>query len=215
MSVSANTGAGAAKQPGQKAKQEASATAGQAGQAAGQAAGTAAEQSRAVADKAREQGRSAGLELRDRIAEEASEQTRRSVSTLRQWADDLSGMADRAPEGSSARGLVMRTADGGHRAANYLDQRGVQGLLDDTQEFARRRPGVFLGAMALAGFAVGRLARSDGSPSGTAEADAPAPPARSTTGHPAEHGTPVEPNGQGTRYEAPDRRQPPGGSTEV
>jgi hypothetical protein len=40
-----------------------------------------------------------------------------------------------------------------------MDQRGVEGVLDDVRSFARRRPGVFLLGAGIAGFAVGRLVR--------------------------------------------------------
>jgi len=40
-----------------------------------------------------------------------------------------------------------------------VQNRGMEGLVDDLQRFARRRPGVFLFATAVAGFAAGRAVR--------------------------------------------------------
>jgi hypothetical protein len=55
---------------------------------------------------------------------------------------------------------VSRAADGGHRAADYLTEHGVGGTVEQMQDVARRRPVTFLGGAALAGFAVGRLAKA-------------------------------------------------------
>ncbi|WP_328560114.1 hypothetical protein [Streptomyces coelicoflavus] len=160
MSESVQTGTGATKQ---KVRTETSATAGQAKQAAGQVAGTAADQARSVAGEARQQAGSALEDLRSRAMEEADDQTRRAAGRLRQWASDLSGIAAHAQSDSPARGLVTQAADTGGRAADYLEEQGVEGLVGDLQHFARRRPGAFLGGALLAGLAVGRLAKAAGS----------------------------------------------------
>ncbi|MFH9814074.1 hypothetical protein [Streptomyces sp. NPDC017230] len=172
MSESVKTGP--KSRTGDKVRTEASATAGQAGQAAGQVAGTAAEQARHVADEARQQAGTAIQDLRGRAMDEANGQTRRAAGTLRQWADDLSDLAEHARNDSAARSLAQHAADRGHRAAGYLETEGAEGLVTDLQGFARRRPGAFLGGALLAGLAVGRLAkagsaaRSDGSGQGPA-----------------------------------------------
>ncbi|MGD9483209.1 hypothetical protein WDH52_08080 [Streptomyces sp. TRM70308] len=153
MSDTVKAGAG-------QARQEAAATGGEAREAAGRVAGTAAEQARAVTGEAREQGMTAVRELQDRARDEAETQTHRTAETVRHWAEDLSGMAESAEGDSPARRLVAQVADGGQRAADYLDDRGVDGLLQDVQGFARRRPAAFLGAAAIAGLAVGRLAKA-------------------------------------------------------
>lgn len=152
--------AGRAQQAGQAAKEQASATASRAAQSAGDVAGTAAEQARAVAGEARQQAGNAARDLRQRVLDEGQGQAQRLAGTVRQWADDFAGMAQNAPGESPARTLVTQAADGGHRAADYLDKNGVDGLLGDLQKFARRRPGAFLGGAVLAGLAVGRLAKA-------------------------------------------------------
>ena len=63
-------------------------------------------------------------------------------------------------DGSPAGQIVRRLGEGGRRAADYLEDRGPEGLLDDVQEFARRKPGTFLLIAAAAGFAIGRLGRA-------------------------------------------------------
>jgi hypothetical protein len=150
------------RQTGETARAEASATAGQARQAAGQVAGTAMDQAKAVAGEARQQVGTLVDDLRSRAREEADGQTRRAAGTLHQWADDLAGLAENAQGDSPARGLAAQAADGGHRAADYLEKQGADGVLCDVQAFARRRPAAFLGGALLAGFAVGRLVKVAG-----------------------------------------------------
>lgn len=113
-----------------------------------------------VAGAVGDQARSAARDLGGRAAEEARDQARNTTGTVRQWADELTAMAENGPHDSPARALVAQAADGGHRAADYLDQRGIGGMTEDVQEFARQRPAAFLGGAALAGFAVGRLVRA-------------------------------------------------------
>lgn len=155
-------GAGRVQAAGQTAKEQASATAGQAREATGEVAGTALDQARTVAGEARRQAGSAVGDLRGRVADEVAGQTRRAAGTVHQWADDLAELARNAPGDSPARSLVSQVADGGHRAADYLDRHGVEGMTEDLKGFARRRPGAFLAGAALAGLAVGRMAKAGG-----------------------------------------------------
>ncbi|MEV5431050.1 hypothetical protein [Streptomyces sp. NPDC052701] len=162
MSESVQTGTGGT---GEKVKAETAATAGQAKQAATEVAGTAADQARAVVGEARQQAGTVVGDLRSRAVDEAEEQARRVAGALRNWAQDLSGLADKAQGDSPARSLVTQAADRGNRVADYLEKQGVEGLVSDVQDFARRRPGAFLGGALLAGLAVGRLAKAAGSAS--------------------------------------------------
>ncbi|MFV2120852.1 hypothetical protein ACE14D_21380 [Streptomyces sp. Act-28] len=155
------TDAGRVRQSGEVAKEQASVTASQAGHAGREVAGSAAEQAKVVAGKARQQAESAVRDLRRRVRDEGQSQTERLAGTVRQWADDLEGMARNTSGDSPARGLVTQAAKGGRRTADYLDQHGVDGLVGDLQAFARRRPGVFLGGALLAGLATGRLVKSN------------------------------------------------------
>ncbi|MEU4888797.1 MULTISPECIES: hypothetical protein [Streptomyces] len=151
--------AGPGRQTGETAGHEAAATAGEARHAAGEVRATAGHEARAVADTAREQAGSALGDLRDRARSEADSQVRRTADTVRQWADDLAGMAGNAREGSPARTMAEKASDGGHRAADFLEKRGAGGITEEIQSFARRKPGVFLGAAAAAGLAAGRIAK--------------------------------------------------------
>jgi hypothetical protein len=163
--------AGRVQQTGQTAKEQASAVSAQTGQAVGEVAGTAAEQAKAVAVEARAQAGGAIRDLRQRLVGESKGQVERLAGTVRQWADDLAGMAENASGDSPARSLAAQAAGQGHRAADYLDKNGAEGLVGDLQNFARRRPGAFLGGAALAGLMVGRLAKA-----GTKASQAPSAP---------------------------------------
>ncbi|MGW0333660.1 hypothetical protein ACWD0J_17610 [Streptomyces sp. NPDC003011] len=147
------------QQTGETARVEASATADQAKQAAGQVASSAADQAKAVAGEARQQAGAVAHDLRTRAKDEVEGQTKRAAGALHQWADDLAGLAENGQGESPVRSLAAQAADGGHRAADYLEKQGVQGVVSDVQTFARRRPGAFLGGALLAGLAVGRIAK--------------------------------------------------------
>ena len=128
-------------------------------QAAADVAGTAAEQAQRVGAEARDQARTITAEVRDKVGEQARAQSDRLISTIRETADHLDEMrGDR--QDSPAATVVARVADGGRQFADYLDQHGPEGVLQEVQDFARRRPGAFLATALAAGFVVGRLGKS-------------------------------------------------------
>ncbi|MDN3292939.1 hypothetical protein QWM81_02520 [Streptomyces ficellus] len=198
--------AGRVQQTGQAAKEQAAAAASRTGQAAGEVAGTAAEQARVVAGEARQQAGSAVRDLRQRLTDESQAQAERLAGTVRQWADDLAGLAENAPRESPARSMAAQAADQGHRAADYLGKNGVEGLVGDLQNFARRRPGAFLGGAALAGLVVGRLAKAGKaaqSSDGARQAPGPAQAPGSAQVQPAPAPQETLPQGGAARPELP------------
>jgi hypothetical protein len=139
-------------------------------------AGTVKEQGREVAREARHQVRSVASDLRGSVTGQAHTQNRRLAGGLRQVSDQFGQMDDGSPAGQ----VVRRLGEGGRRAADYLEDRGPEGLLEDVQEYARRKPGTFLLIAAVAGFAAGRLGRAafaatkdekDGAPDAYREGD--------------------------------------------
>ncbi len=168
---------GRAQHVGQAAKEQASATADQAKQAASEVAGTAADQVKAVTGEVRQQVGTVVQELRERVTDQAQEQTQRVAGTLRQWADDLGSLAQNASGDSPARSLMTQAADGGHRAAEYLDKQGPAGLVGDLKDFARRHPGAFLAGAALSGLVVGRLAKAGGKAGSSSQSSSTGPAA--------------------------------------
>jgi hypothetical protein len=120
---------------------------------------TVKQQAAAVTQEAGTQARQLAAELRDQLGGETRAQGERLVQNLRSLADELRGMGEHGRSDSVATTVVRRLADGGHQVADHLEQRGPGGLLDEVQDFARRRPGLFLAGAALAGFAVARTGK--------------------------------------------------------
>jgi len=142
-----------------QAKQVAQAGTEAARQAAGEVKDTAKGQAQRVAAEATAQTRNLASQVRDRLGEQARSQNDRLVGTIRQTADQLEEMrGDRAD--SPAATVVSRVADSGRQLADYLDRHGPEGVLQEVQDFARRRPGAFLAAALAAGFLVGRVGKS-------------------------------------------------------
>lgn len=129
-------------------------------------AGTAKERAGDLAEETSSQVREVGGELRDQLEEQARTQTQRLARSVRQLADELSTMGESGEQSSPATKAVRQIADRGHDVAAKLEDRGPRGLVSDLQDFARRRPGVFLAGAALAGFATARLGKGVKSASG-------------------------------------------------
>lgn len=146
------SGASTAKETAQQATETAK-------QTAKDVAGTAKEQGRQVAGQVGSQARSVVSDVRSSVAGQARNGNDKLAQGLRRIADDLGGMHG-GDTSSPAGQIVSRLGDTGRRAADYIESRGPDGLLDDVQEFARRKPGTFLIAAAAAGFVIGRLGRS-------------------------------------------------------
>ncbi|PRX92258.1 hypothetical protein [Allonocardiopsis opalescens] len=158
----------------------------QAKAAAGDVAQQARHQAGTVLSEARAQTRHAATDMRERVSGELDAQARRMAAGLRDWSSDLATMADTSHDDTPARAVVRQVAQGGGRAADYLDERGVSGVVAEVEDFARRRPGLFLAGAAIAGFALARLAKAaaaergddtghDGGPDGQERMRAPAP----------------------------------------
>lgn len=133
---------------------------------------TAQERAGDVAREASSQVQNVAGELRDQLQDHAETQTRRLAESVRQLSDELGTMGERGEPDSPATKAVRQVSRRGHDMAEKLEARGPQGLVGDLQDFARRRPGVFLAGAALAGFAAARLGKgmkpsSSGAPSGT------------------------------------------------
>ncbi|WP_051813004.1 hypothetical protein [Kitasatospora sp. MBT63] len=137
-------------------------------------AGTVKEQASQVAGEAAAQARDLLGEARDQIREQAREQTGRLAENVRRLAHELQDMADHGKPDSTATAAVGQIADGGHRGADRLEGRGAEGLLEDVQGFARRRPGLFLAGAALAGFALGRTGKGVAAAGSSEQAGQPA-----------------------------------------
>ena len=165
-------------------------------------AGTATEQARGVASEARReasalaseagaQARNLVDEARSALQDQAAERTDRAAGALGDLGGRLRALAEGNPDAAGE--LRRYAADLGDRldgVAERLSSRGFDGVVDDLQRFARRRPGVFLAAAAASGFAAGRLFRGaqaaasggHGGPQGPRPGEGPAPVAVGAAG---------------------------------
>lgn len=106
-----------------------------------------------------------------RAAAQVGEQAKTTVdSRMSDVAQELGSVADAVRQTSYEIGGESQTvAQYGERIAeqldgisSYLNEKGVEDVLTDLQDFARRQPAVFLGGAFILGMAVGRFIRSSG-----------------------------------------------------
>jgi hypothetical protein len=148
----------------QSTKDRATGAAASATEGARQVGQAATEEARNVASTAAEQARTVAgdtiTQLRDQANEQAAGQRDRLVATLGSFGDDLSRMADQAPDGGMATDLARAAARRARDLRDRIDGRQPSELLDDLRDFARRRPGTFLLGALTAGVVAGRLFRA-------------------------------------------------------
>jgi len=124
-----------------------------------------------VASTAKEEAgsvvREVGTQVRDLVSQalrELSDQVGvhkgRVTDGLRTAGDDLDGMTQGRTSSGLASSLVSQASTRVSSAASWLETREPSDVLDEVRAFARRRPGTFIAAAAVAGVVVGRLTRS-------------------------------------------------------
>lgn len=169
------------------AKDEATNVAGTAAEEAKSLAGTAQQEAQSVSQTAKEQladvageAKRQASQLVDQastgLQQQAETQTQRAAQMLRDYDSEVQALLDGRPQ--DAPHLVQRLQQGSGQLsglADRLDQRGPQGLLSDVEDFARRRPGLFLLGCALAGFAATRVLRASKQAQDTPRQLPPAP----------------------------------------
>jgi len=128
---------------------------------AGVVTSTAKDEAASVMHDAKSQGRRLANQSRDQLRQTANEQGQRLAATLRDLGSQLDGMASgtTAPTGMLA-DVTEQAASSARQLAGTLNDKGVQGVVDDVKRFARRRPGVFIAGAVAAGIVTGRLIRS-------------------------------------------------------
>lgn len=154
-----------------------------------------------VADAAKDQARNFVSDVQEQLRDQGEQQMGRVAEALHGFSDKLQALQEGRTQDAGALADYLEEARSRvDDAAQRIDDLGLSGLLDETRRFARRRPGSFLGAAAVAGLVVGRIARagrdaqsSDGSraPQGGTGVDRPQIPPRTsepTATNPAEAG---------------------------
>jgi hypothetical protein len=179
----------------------------------------ARQEASAVVSEASTQARNVADQTRHALRSQAHQGADRAAGALDDLSSQLRGLAQGHPEqAGELRRYAGEAAERVQRAAQHVNERGFDGLVDDMQSFARRRPGVFLAAAAATGFVAGRLFRgaqaASGDTSGTGHggnghrgqtalppearttpSTPPATPAPPTTQDPQTTGVLVEPEG--------------------
>jgi hypothetical protein len=129
--------------------------------AASNVAATAGERAHDIKDQAGSHVRGiageVGRQLRDRIEQE----TERAGSALGQAGSQLQALTEgRTDEAGAFAEYAEKAAQALNRWADAIQDRGLDGLVDDLRRFAQRRPGAFLLGTGAAGVIAGRLGRN-------------------------------------------------------
>ena len=120
----------------------------------------AAQAASQVKQQASAQTRELLEQAQNRLRDQAASQTTRASGAIRDVSQQLKSMAEARPEsGGVAENGVRQAAERLDQLAARLEERGLEGTVDDVRQFARQRPGLFLLGATAAGFAVGRLAK--------------------------------------------------------
>jgi hypothetical protein len=122
--------------------------------------GIALEEGRHLTEEAKSEIRHVAEEAQAQLREQASVQAEKVSDSLRRFSDEFSALANGHPEeAGQLAGYADTAAEEIRHVAARMHNDGFDGILNDTRRFARERPGLFLSAAAVAGFAAGRLMR--------------------------------------------------------
>jgi arylsulfatase A-like enzyme len=155
------------------AGQQGQETAERAASEASQVTDTAKDQARQVKDEVASQARGLVEQAKSELRDQGRSQADHVAHAIRRVSDQADALAaGRVDEAGNVADYVRRAGDQVGRVADHLEQRGVDGVVDDVQNFARRRPGAFLLGCATAGFVTGRLLRGGAAGSGGSDGNA-------------------------------------------
>lgn len=123
-------------------------------------AGTAREEASNVVGEAKGQLTDLAVDAREQLHQQAREQTDHLGEAVEQFGNRIHALADGRPEEAGpVADYLHRVAGRADDLSGRIQEMGFDGMIDETQKFARRRPGMFLLGAATAGFAMSRLAR--------------------------------------------------------
>jgi hypothetical protein len=142
------------------ARETAAAVKDEATSAAQDVAGTAKQGAGHVAHEARNQARQLGGQSRDELVGQAGTQQAKVAEGLRSLGSELRSMAVGSEANGPATDLVREAASRVGSVAGWLENREPGDVVEQLRTFARRRPGTFLAAAAVAGLVGGRLTRA-------------------------------------------------------
>ena len=138
-------------------------------------ASTGKEQATRVAKDALGQAKDLYRQATSQLSEQAGTQQQKAAGTLHTFADDLGDMSDHNDSGLAAE-LVQSLETRARGVADWLEHREPEDVLHEVQQFAARRPGLFIGLAAVTGIVAARLTKAlvaEAKDSAEAEADGP------------------------------------------
>jgi hypothetical protein len=130
-------------------------------EAAQTVAQTARDEGGAVLTSAKDEAVAFASKARDELQHQARDQTQRASEKLRSLGGELGDLANGTGGTDGAMADLVRQA--GDRISGFaaqLDEGGIERVLDETRDFARRRTGVFLAGAFAAGLIAGRVFRN-------------------------------------------------------
>ena len=154
---------------------------------ASQVAGVARDEARDVASDVRGEAKAVGSEAatqvhkvvdstRSALRTQVRQNTERASGALGDLGSQFRALAEGDREGAGSLGRYADEAGARLRSmADRLNSKGFDGVVDDVQAFARRRPGAFLAVAAASGFVAGRLFRGAQAASSSATSSPGAP----------------------------------------
>ncbi|MDQ3305272.1 MAG: NAD(P)/FAD-dependent oxidoreductase [Actinomycetota bacterium] len=126
-------------------------------------ADTSREQVAQVAQELSDQARYLLDETKAQLQDQAQAQSERLAEALHRLGEEAQALAEgRADDAPTLRDYVRKAADKLEEIADDLESESAEGLLEDVQTLARRRPGLYLVGAGAAGLVVGRLVRNAG-----------------------------------------------------
>ncbi|HMJ75921.1 MAG TPA: hypothetical protein VK507_08105, partial [Iamia sp.] len=109
------------------------------------------------------------------VREQLEQRLRTLSGQARTTADELQALVEGRPEDAGrTREMAQSASDHIGRLADRADELGVQGVVEEVTDLARRRPVLFLAGAATAGILVGRMARAGKEAQGSEGSDGPA-----------------------------------------
>jgi hypothetical protein len=155
-------------------KERAGAAASQLGEAGRETVRDAKERARDIAHEAGDQTRGLVDRTRNELGSQVASQQQHLAGGLRALGDELSQMSSGTQDPGYATDLVQRAGEATGHVAQWFEEREPGDVLHEVEDFARRRPGMFILMAAGAGLLVGRFLRgAKDAPSGDTSGSAP------------------------------------------
>lgn len=121
---------------------------------------TARREASHVVEDVKEEASNLFEELGADVRAQAAIQQDKIATNLREISQELRGMLESSSSGSSASLLVDQAARHSGKVAQWLENREPGDLVHEVKDFARKRPGAFLGLALGAGLLAGRITRN-------------------------------------------------------